>query len=133
MQHSEKTILRADEVDLSETLARVATELDNTAAACTALQWSISTLLDKVHHPDLAEEIHMLQDIDRMQQTLVDIAAVVRVAANVPDRIALSRTAVHSAIRLESLRGRIGLAVISDNLNMDAPEPLCGETDVTWL
>lgn len=117
-------------LELASLLAHLVCELNDTATRCTALQWSIASLLDKVHHPDLAEEIHMLQDIDRLQQTLLDIAAVLQVASEIPDEIALSRDAVAMAIKLESFRGRIGLG---SPLDADASCSFGDESGITWL
>lgn len=115
-------------LDLGAVLLRLAVELRDSATHLTALQWSISTLLEKVHHPDLAEEIHMLQDIDRLQQTLADVAAVIDAAAVLPSPVAIPRDPVCSAIRLESLRARLDLAGDDRDHPRDS-----GETDVTWL
>lgn len=124
----------ADTLDLARTLARLVQELHESASSCSALQWSISSLLDKVHHPDLAEEIHMLQDIDRLQQTIMDIAAVLHVASGIHDRIPLSRDEVGYAIRLESFRSRIGLG---SGLEHPDARGVFGQdvddSDVTWL
>lgn len=72
----------------------------------------------------------MLQDIDRLQQTLLDIAAVLQVASEIPDEIALSRDAVAMAIKLESFRGRIGLG---SPLDADASCSFGDESGITWL
>lgn len=116
------------ELDLGTLLQRLAVELQESATHLTALQWSISILLEKVHHPDLAEEIHMLQDIDRLQQTLADVAAVIDVTAALPAPVAIPRDPVCAAIRLESLRSRLNLAGVGgDRIGVG------DEVDITWL
>lgn len=120
-------------VFLAPLLARLAEELRHTVTRCTELQWTISALLDRVEHPDLGEEIHMLQDIDRMQQVLADIAALVSVASAASQCTTVPLERVGSAIRLESFRNRIGL----DNaLNAPTVEDLSADEEtgrVTWL
>lgn len=71
----------AETISYGEILARLSDELEKQTLALGVLEWSISALLDKVNHPDLGEEIHVLQDIDRLQQTFGDIAAVIRVVS----------------------------------------------------
>lgn len=126
-------ISESDEnLDLAILLVGLVGELEDAATRCTALQWSISTLLEKVHHPDLAEEIHMLQDIDRMQQTLADIAGVLRVASEMPDTVTLPRDSVGAAIRMESFRARMGLTQ-GKELPGTESTARSDDTDISWL
>jgi hypothetical protein len=115
-------------LDLAEILMRLVGEVDTSAETCAKLQWSISTILEKVHHPDLGAEIHMLQDVDRLQQTLFDIASILRVAAEASPSHPLNEQEVNESIRLESLRHRLGL---SETLpGVSPPED---ENDITWF
>lgn len=116
--------------DLLDLLVRMVREIDQIATGCTALQWSISSLLDKVDHPDLAEEIHMLQDIDRMQQTLVDIAAILGVVAVPVGTVRLPQAEIDAVIKLESLRERLWDVAAVSNQRDDRGDRL---PDVTWL
>lgn len=128
--HPLSTYTSGPTLKLSDLLGRMETELESAALKCTDLQVSISALLEKLHHPDLGEEIHMLQEIDRMQQTLVDIASVLRVASKTPQPTPISELAVGAAIRLESFRARIGLGQAT---LPNPPDTEDGETEVTWL
>lgn len=121
-------------LSFADVLRLMVVELEDVAQACVAMQTSISNLLAQAHHPDLGEEIHMLQDIDRLQQTVVEIAAVIRTTSESPNPLAVSRAAIGSAIRLESFRNRIGLGTDSeaDRSRQDTPhERARGE--ITWL
>ncbi len=115
-------------LDLAEILIRLVGEVDTSAETCAKLQWSISTILEKVHHPDLGAEIHMLQDIDRLQQTLFDIASILRVAAEASPSHPLDEREVNESIRLESLRRRLGLSE-----TLPGVEPAEDENDITWF
>ncbi len=115
-------------LDLAEILMRLVGEVDTSAETCAKLQWSISTILEKVHHPDLGAEIHMLQDIDRLQQTLFDIASILRVAAEASPSHPLDEKEVNESIQLESLRRRLGLAEI-----LPGVETTEEENDITWF
>ncbi len=114
-------------VCLDALLSALAAEIALLAEHCGTLQGSISALLGTVNHPDLGAEIHMLQDVDRFQQTLVDLAAILS-AVRTPSAAAVSKDQVGAVIRLESLRQRLGL---SDDLPGE-PGPSTG-SDVTWL
>jgi hypothetical protein len=120
----------ADHPEMTDLLASLVREIDEIAVGCTALQWSISSLLDKVDHPDLAEEIHMLQDIDRMQQTLVDIAAVLGVVSGPVATVRLPQGEIDAVIKLESLRQRLWDAPAASEQHDEHGNPM---TDITWL
>ena len=121
-----------DTLDLGKTLADLGRELHHAAESCAVLQWSISTLLEKVHHPDLAAEIHMLQDIDRLQQTLADLSSLLAVSAGAANGSRVSSFDIGGAIRLESLRSRLGLA--NDAAAADGSGPDGGGREgITWL
>ncbi|HHB81563.1 MAG TPA: hypothetical protein ENK83_07470 [Aliiroseovarius sp.] len=119
-----------EDLDLRLLMTRLAVELQDGAKQLTALQWSISTLLEKVHHPDLAEEIHMLQDIDRIQQNLADVASVIDTAATQPSPVMVARAPICAAIHLESLRARLHLAAPAGHpgANNDPDD-----AEITWL
>lgn len=114
--------------DLGTVLGDLAGELSELAERCRLLQETISALLDKVDHPDLGAEIHMLQDIDRIQQTLSDLAAILAVAHPAGCGRPVHRDAIGDAVRLESLRQRLGLSN-----DPDGHRPPFDDTDVTWL
>lgn len=117
-----------DVLPLSDLMADVSGELAGLAERCSLLQWTISSLLDRLDHPDLGAEIHMLQDVDRIQQTLADLASVLAAARADAGHITCRQDALCRVIRLESLRTRLGL---SGEKPDKAHEP--DETDVTWL
>lgn len=112
---------------LAETMSSMARELSDAARACAALQWSISTLLEKVHHPDLAQEMHMLQDIDRMNQTLHDLSELSGIISRLTPHLAVPLDDLVAAFRLESLKRRM-FPDLPDLPNRDGD----GE-DITWF
>jgi len=120
------------EPDLSRLLIGLAQETTHAAESCAALQWSLSTLLDKVHHPDLGAEIHMLQDIDRVQQTLTDIAAILNALGPDMAGVAVSCDDLAPIIRLESLRQRLHVAIGLVAPLDTRPQPI-DDDEVTWL
>jgi hypothetical protein len=117
-------------INLGTMLLRLVAELEAAARSCTTLQWSISSLLDKVDHPDLAEEIHMLQDLDRMQQVLVDIAAILDVASGSVQDLDTAEARIGTVIKLESLRCR--LFSVRPPTALSGPEPL-DDAEITWF
>ncbi|PIE07305.1 MAG: hypothetical protein CSA74_07945 [Rhodobacterales bacterium] len=118
---------RDESIGLDCLLAQSSEELARLAGQCGQLQWSISAILDTLDHPDLGAEIHMLQDIDRIQQTLQDLAAILDVAGTCSAGARLARDRVGASIRLESLRQRLGLS------DAPPPDPGPGANDITWL
>lgn len=120
-----------DDLTLGPILADISGELTQAAQSCSALQWSISALLEKVNHPDLAAEIHMLQDIDRLQQTLADLASMLQVGATASTETPVSRHDLGSTVKLESLRQRLGIA--RGPLPGDFLAPDSDDDDITWL
>ena len=115
-------------VGLNEILFEIAHESARLAEQCGAIQWSISAMLDIVDHPDLGAESHMLQDVDRIQQTLADISAILKVMGLQADMVPVRKDAIGAAIRLESLRHRLGLSAAGP-ADLVADDP----SDVTWL
>ncbi len=125
---AEKVATKRQTADLGRILGDLSTEVAHLGERCAAFQWAISALLDKVDHPDLGAEIHMLQDIDRVQQTLTDIAAILGVSHTFATRNPIQNQELWPAIRLESLRQRLGLSngVPRTIADTDA-------ADVTWF
>lgn len=119
---------QAPTIGLEEVLFEISRESRRLADQCGAIQWSISAILETIHHPDLGAEIHILQDIDRIQQTLSDMAALLQTIGDQACGPPIGKDRIGSVIRLESLRCRLGL---SDRHAGDPPPP--GASDVTWL
>lgn len=105
-------------------------ELAQSVSSCTQLQWVISRLLEASKHPDLVTEMHVLQDIDRLQQTLADLACLFeRLAESGADVPVCSDTA-RNAMRLDSLKERIFGA--PESAEEDGASK-CDVSDITWL
>ena len=136
-----KTAARAGEIPAqhctaSSVLISTSGELSAAAATCDDLQWAVSAVLERAHHPDLPAELQMLQEIDRLQQTLLDIAQLVRTLAKKTDGILLSRQDLASGLKLDSLTARLfdqppGTETRSGP-SQDTSESQ-NEEDVTWL
>lgn len=117
-----------DMIGLDAILSEISKESLRLSEQCGTIQWSISAILDRVDHPDLGAEIHMLQDVDRIQQTLADIATILGVACDRARGAPVRKGDISAAIRLESLRQRLGL---SDEITgMHDAE---ATSDITWL
>ncbi|GGD31474.1 hypothetical protein [Sinisalibacter lacisalsi] len=116
--------------DLGATLARLSTELERAAMSCAGLQHAMSSLLAKLDHPDLGEEIHMLQDVDRLQQSLEDVSRILAVAAPAGRGRDLDLAAAGQAIRLESLRARLGWGADPDQA---APQRWTSRDGIDWF
>lgn len=125
----------AETIAHGEILARLSDELEKQTLALRVLEWSISALLDKVNHPDLGEEIHVLQDIDRLQQTFGDIAAVIRVISENSPRDSISEATLNAAIRLASFRDRLGLTSMEADPDRHGAAPIehDDEQGITWF
>ena len=117
-----------DVVRLADFLLEISRESIRLAEQCGTIQWSISAMLEIVDHPDLGAEIHMLQDIDRIQQTLSDIAAILAVTGAHADSGPILKTEIGSAVRLDSLRQRLGLSE-----DLASGGYASGEPDITWF
>lgn len=104
---NQRGIREMDHNPLGTALERAASEIATGAKALSALQWTISTLLEKLHHPDLAAEVQMLQDIDRLHQTYIDLAAMIEISAKVTDKCALPEDDMKRVMKLDSLKTRI--------------------------
>lgn len=117
-----------DRIALDEVLGEISKEAGRLAEQCGVIQWSISAMLDLVDHPDLGAEIHMLQDIDRIQQTLVDIASILAATRTRMPGQTVDRDGVLASVRLESLRQRLGLSP-----GPAAERPAEDPSEITWL
>lgn len=125
----------AETISHGEILARLSDELEKQTLALGVLEWSISALLDKVNHPDLGEEIHVLQDIDRLQQTFGDIAAVIRVVSEQSQSKNIPESILSSAMRLASFRDRLGLSGVASEPDDHGASPVQhdDERGITWF
>ncbi|MAM60492.1 MAG: hypothetical protein CMH11_03280 [Maritimibacter sp.] len=88
-------------------LAIVASELERASDVCQMLQHLIAALLEKSSHPDLIAEFHMLQELDRLQQTVSDLANVASFLSNTQPDNPLNSNDLASKIILRSLRDRL--------------------------
>ena len=115
---------------IDDVLSAISGELVESAKRCTEIQWVISDLLERAHHPNLSEEMHVLQDIDRIQQTLEDIARVLEAAMQPTEGISYSQEKLINNLKLDSLRARI-----FQNTNDGETEPSAvnESSDSTWL
>lgn len=122
---------RASETDigaavaLSCTLTRISDELRAAARGCTEIEWLVAALLDHAKGSDLPAELHMLQEVDRMQQTLADLSSLIADIAPSARGTAIPIAQFHDSLRLESLRARL-----TRELARPAEDD---EPDITWL
>ncbi len=112
-------------------LVRVSEEMSDLAQSCTEIQWLISTLLETAHHPDLASELHMLQDIDRMQQTLTDLASTVEILAGPVKGRQIRAEDVYNGMQLDSVKVKLLGAEMPNVAN--PPAQAHDDSDITWL
>lgn len=92
---------------LGDILDAASKELGSATGICADIQWLIAQLLESAHHPDLPAELHMLQDIDRLQQELADLARLLAHVAQLPEIGAMGGNVPRSTITLPSLRERL--------------------------
>ncbi|GKY87700.1 hypothetical protein [Sinisalibacter aestuarii] len=118
-------------IALGTLLARLAGELDEAAAGCLTVQAAISTLLDRADHPDLGEDIHMLQDVDRLQQTLRALAGVLALAAAAAPDTPVQRSDIARSTRLASLAERLFPARSAAPARKTGPRPAA--PGITWF
>lgn len=95
-------------------IAAISRELFAASEDCGKVQVLISSLLDKTDHPDLIAEFHMIQDLDRMSQTLADLAVLTRL---------LTSVITMEEIDVETIAGGLKLTSLRDRLFPDASEP----------
>lgn len=122
----------SERIPLNDLLEGCSSEVASSARSCTELQWVISRLLESANHPDLAAEMHVLQDIDRLQQTLGDLACLLELIGKKVQDQSLEKTDVAASLRLMSLRVRL----LNETVATEAPEEQlesCENSDVTWL
>jgi hypothetical protein len=96
-------------------LAAVSNELANAAQDCGGIQVLISSLLDKTDHPDLVAEFHMIQDLDRVNQTLADLALLVQSVAQSLAQGEFHLEAIAHDVKLSSLRSRLFPSLVSSD------------------
>ncbi len=96
------------EFDLGETLMNLSCELTQVVQSCDGLQAAVSGLLEQIGDADNGADVQALQNLDRMQQTLEDIAALLCIAAETGRGLHLDPSACARAVRLASLRERLG-------------------------
>ncbi|HHH89093.1 MAG TPA: hypothetical protein ENK45_00845 [Aliiroseovarius sp.] len=112
-------------------LENSARELSSVSDRCMALQWSMSGLLEHANHPDLSTELHLLQDIDRIQQELKDISTLLATVAPTTSDLMAEAAALSESIKLDSLRARIVPASPEESQGSDFPGS--ETTEVTWF
>ena len=114
---------------ISDLLHNMATELNLLAASCAQVQWVISSLLERAQHPDMPAELHMLQDIDRIQQTLEDIAALLMTTSAQTVYPVLEKEKLSASLKLDSLRAKLFPRDHPDSGQQDSS----AKSDVMWL
>ncbi len=115
---------------IDDVLLAISGELLESAKRCTEIQWVISDLLERAHHPNLSAEMLVLQDIDRIQQTLQDIARVLHATAEPTEGLSCSQEKLIQNLKLDSLRSRI----FHGGNDSDTDRPSTDESsDITWL
>ncbi len=109
---------------IGKLLFKSAEELSSLAHLSKEIQWAISSLLERAHHPDMSAELHVLQDIDRLQQTLRDLSRLID-AVSVGDPNMTEET-LKKELTLDSLKTRL----FSDAPPSNAKIP---PNDITWF
>ncbi len=132
-QHPQETAPdTGSEILMSKLLAGCSTEIAASARSCTQLQWVMSRLLETAQHPDLAAEMHVLQDIDRLQQTLGDLACLLELISSRALEQPVQKEDFLSSLRLVSLRTRLLNEPAGSDSQQEGLES-CEASDVTWL
>ena len=122
---------QAIETSVRLILENSARELSAASDRCMALQWSLSGLLEHAHHPDLSMEMHLLQDIDRIQQELKDISTLLESVAPTASDLKAKAEAVTASMKLDSLRARIVPSTSEETQRNGSPSTETSE--VTWF
>lgn len=115
-------------VNLQQPLLFTAHELAQAAKSCTELQWALSAILDSINPKGLSAQMHMLQDIDRLQQTLADLACLTEALANKVEGPDICAEEFAAVLRLDSLRARI-----FDGADLGASHDAQNNEAITWL
>ena len=115
---------------IEDVLQAVSREMISSAKRCTEIQWVISDLLERAHHPNLSAEIHVLQDIDRIQQTLEDLGRLLEVTASPTKGVTLSTAELDRSLKLDSLRARL---LADEDKDDRIGHPNDDGPDITWL
>ncbi len=115
-------------------LEAVAAELEHSARICAEIQWVISELLEYAQHPNLTRELHILQEIDRIQQTLEDLSRLLNATASPVRGVRAKHASLSQHVKLDSLRSRLfrTLAAAKGDRNSD-PHETGEDEDITWL
>ncbi len=87
-------------------LLTLAEELDDLGASAMSLQATLGGLLERADATDGGHDVWHLQEIDRLQQTLEDLSAILRRAAN-EDGTRVNVEDLAAVARLGALRERI--------------------------
>lgn len=87
-------------------ISRIADEIDQASQDCLKLQIASSVILEKAANSDVISEFHMLQDLDRLHQTLQDLAKLVH---KLSEHVELPSTEaeLETILTLQSLRSRL--------------------------
>lgn len=118
----------ATTVGLGELLLEISRESHRLAEQCGSIQRSLSSILDIAHHVGLGAEIQMLQDIDRIQQTLSDVSALLGIASGHANGAQIHKDEIGAAVRLDRLRLRLGLSEDSPGNDLQPKA-----SDITWF
>ncbi len=113
-------------------LENAARELTCASESCVALQWMLSSLLEHAHHPDLPAELHLLQDIDRVQQILKDISTLLELVSRATGSVSIAKDHLVESLQLDSLRERL-LPLTAPQPDESPAEDTADNSDVTWF
>lgn len=117
-------------IQVSEIMCKVGQELTDSARVCLELQWLISSMLERAHPADLPDELHLLQDIDRLHQTLSDLASLVSATEASTNDVLVPVHDLSMNLKLDSLHQRLFGFVRNAPHNSSNVEE---EVDITWL
>ena len=88
-------------------LGVIASELEISAKRCAEIQWVISELLGRAQHSDIPKELLVLQDIDRIQQTLEDVSRLLEASTHPLKGVVTTQESLSKHVKLDSLRTRL--------------------------
>lgn len=101
---------------------RLSGELQSSAETCKHLQLVVSAMLEKLDNPQQVVDYHMLQELDRLHQTLDDLSKLtgaLDIQPNDPRRVA-------DVLKLTSLRHRLFPEFTPDDTTVP-------DNTLTWL